>query len=112
MVRTSGFAEECSAHGLRKAGLVRLAEAGCTEVELRAISGHKSLAELKPYIEKVEQQRAGASAMAKLQAVRDDVNNTRTSPSGRGANPSGDRTPGANGTKAKVSRRLKSVSPG
>ena len=101
----AGLPAECSAHGLRKASLVRLAEAGCTEVELRAISGHKNLAELKPYIEKVEQQRAAASAMAKMQAARDDVNGTRTDRFARGANPAGDRTSAANEATTKVSRR-------
>lgn len=62
----AGLPDRCSAHGLRKAGLVALAGAGCTEVELRAISGHNNLAELKPYLEKVEQKRAAASGMDKL----------------------------------------------
>jgi hypothetical protein len=44
-------------------------QAGCAEVELRAISGHRNLAEIKPYIEKVEQRRATASAMAKMTAA-------------------------------------------
>ena len=64
--RQAGLPEGCSAHGLRKAALVRLAEAGCTEAELRAISGHKNLTELKPYIEKVEQKRLAKRAMRKL----------------------------------------------
>jgi integrase len=68
---------QCSAHGLRKAGLVRLIEAGCTEQEAMAISGHRNAAELKPYIEMVNQRRLAASAMAKLRAV----NKAATEPS-------------------------------
>ena len=36
----------CSAHGLRKAAARRLAEAGCTEHEIAAITGHASLREI------------------------------------------------------------------
>ena len=74
----AGLRERCSSHGLRKAGLVRLAEAGCTEAELRAISGHKNIAELKPYIEKAEQKRLAESAMNKLMASRQGGNGTGT----------------------------------
>jgi integrase len=77
----AGLPPKCSSHGLRKAGLVRLAEAGCTEVELRAISGHKNLGQLKVYIEKVEQRRLAASAMAKMTAA----NNLGMSEVARGA---------------------------
>lgn len=36
----------CSAHGLRKSAATRLAEAGCTEAEIMAITGHKTSAEV------------------------------------------------------------------
>src|SRR5215813_14742539 len=36
----------CSAHGLRKAAARQLAEAGCTEHEIAAITGHASLREI------------------------------------------------------------------
>jgi integrase len=39
----------CSAHGLRKAAARRLAEAGCTEHEIGAITGHASLREITRY---------------------------------------------------------------
>ena len=39
----------CSAHGLRKAAARRLAEAGCTEHEIAAITGHASLREVARY---------------------------------------------------------------
>jgi integrase len=38
---------QCSAHGLRKAAARRLAEAGCTEHEIGAITGHASLREIR-----------------------------------------------------------------
>jgi hypothetical protein len=46
--------------------LVRLIEAGATEQEAMAISGHRNSAELKPYIEKVRQAQLAASGMEKV----------------------------------------------
>jgi integrase len=60
---------QCSAHGLRKAQCVRLAEAGCTVPEIAAISGHKSLKEIQRYIEELQQERLARAAMAKLIAA-------------------------------------------
>jgi len=37
------------AHGLRKAALRRLAEAGSTTKQIAAVSGHRSLAEIERY---------------------------------------------------------------
>jgi integrase len=62
----AGLPEECSAHGLRKAACVRLIHAGCTLFEVQAISGHRNSAQLKPYIEKVEQERLAENAISKL----------------------------------------------
>lgn len=39
----------CSSHGLRKAMARRLAEAGCSEHEIAAITGHRSLQEVRRY---------------------------------------------------------------
>jgi integrase len=64
--KQAGLPEGCSAHGLRKAACVRLIHAGCTPSEVQAISGHRSIADLKPYIEKVEQERLAQSATDKL----------------------------------------------
>ena len=54
------------AHGLRKAALRILAHRGATAVELQAISGHSSLAQLQEYLNEVEQERAADAALAKL----------------------------------------------
>lgn len=45
----------CPLHGLRKACCRRLAEAGCPSQEIKAISGHQSLAEVERYIRDAEQ---------------------------------------------------------
>ena len=56
----------CSAHGLRKAQLRRLAEAGCSVHEIAAISGHKTLSEIRRYTEAVDQARLAKAAIARL----------------------------------------------
>jgi integrase len=58
----------CSAHGLRKAAARRLAEAGCSEHEIAAVTGHASLAELRIYTKAVRQKRLAVAAMAKVKA--------------------------------------------
>jgi integrase len=58
----------CSAHGLRKAAARRLAEAGCSEHEIAAITGHASLAEVRRYTRAVNQKRLAEAAMAKVKA--------------------------------------------
>ena len=56
----------CSAHGLRKAAARRLAEAGCTEHEIAAITGHASLKEVQHYTKSADQKRLAIAAMAKI----------------------------------------------
>ena len=56
----------CSAHGLRKAAARRLAEAGCTEHEIAAITGHASLREVQRYTKAADQKRLAAAAMQKV----------------------------------------------
>jgi integrase len=56
----------CTAHGLRKAAARRLAEAGCTEHEIKAITGHASLKEVVRYTKGVNQRRLATVAMEKV----------------------------------------------
>jgi integrase len=56
----------CSAHGLRKAAARRLAEAGCTEHEIKSITGHASLKEVVRYTKAADQRRLATAAMNKL----------------------------------------------
>jgi integrase len=70
---TNWFRDRCneaglpgfSAHGLRKAGLRRLAQAGCSVHEIAAFSGHKTLAEVAHYTRSVEQAALAQEAMVK-----------------------------------------------
>lgn len=64
--RAAGLPEHCSSHGLRKAACRRLAEAGCSEHQIAAISGHRSLYEIQRYTRRVRQLRLAQDAMASV----------------------------------------------
>jgi integrase len=59
-----------SAHGLRKAACRRLAEAGCTEKQIAAISGHASLNDVARYTKAADQTHLAIAAMRKLSEGR------------------------------------------
>jgi integrase len=54
----------CSFHGLRKAAATRLANAGCTAEQIKARTGHKSLAEVGRYTKAADQERLARQALA------------------------------------------------
>lgn len=57
---------QCSAHGLRKAAARRLAEAGCTNQQIKAITGHTTDAEVARYTAAANQQILADQAMAAM----------------------------------------------
>jgi integrase len=61
---------DCTAHGLRKAAARRLAEAQCTAPEIAAVTTHRSLAQVQPYIDDADRVRLARNATAKLKAVK------------------------------------------
>ena len=61
----AGLPSRCVFHGLRKAGLTRLADAGCDPFEVAAWSGHKSLSEVERYTKAANRKRAALSGLAK-----------------------------------------------
>jgi len=67
----AGLPKRCSAHGLRKAACRRLAEAGCTAHQIRAISGHVSLREVERYTKAADQAELARQAFAKEQRRTD-----------------------------------------
>ena len=69
-VRAAGLPPECKAHGLRKALLRRLAEAGRSTKQIAAMSGHKTLKEVERYTEAASQALLAEEAMSNLPAVR------------------------------------------
>ena len=61
-------------HGLRKAAARRLAEAGCTEKEIAAVTGHTTLKEVARYTRAADQRRLAAGVVAKLTEQKPDEN--------------------------------------
>lgn len=61
---------DCSTHGLRKAAASRLAELGCTEFEIMAITGHQTSKEVTRYTKAASQRLRAESALAKLTGTR------------------------------------------
>ncbi len=58
----------CSAHGLRKAFLRRMAEAGCSEDYIASISGHKDYREIRTYVQAANRAGMATEGMAKTLA--------------------------------------------
>lgn len=62
----------CSAHGLRKSAATRLANAGCTEAQIMAVTGHKTSAEVIRYIKAANQKQLAQEAMKKAGMASDE----------------------------------------
>ncbi len=58
----------CTAHGLRKAFLRRMAEAGCSEDYIASISGHKDYREIRVYVQAANKARMATDGMARTLA--------------------------------------------
>jgi integrase/recombinase XerD len=58
----------CSAHGLRKAFLRRMAEAGCSEEFIASISGHRDMREIRVYTRAANKARMADEGMARTLA--------------------------------------------
>ncbi len=76
MCNEAGLPKGTSAHGLRKAALRRLAEAGCSANVIAAISGHASLRKVQRYTAAADQARMARSAIETVVAA---FPSTRTS---------------------------------
>ena len=57
-------------HGLRHSAASRLAEAGCTDAEIQAITGHKTRAMIGKYTAGARQKTLAKSAIARLPTAR------------------------------------------
>jgi integrase len=60
----------CSVHGLRKAAAARLAELGCTEFEIMAITGHQTSKEVTRYTKAASQKVRAQAASQKMRAAQ------------------------------------------
>jgi integrase len=67
--------QHCSAYGLRKACATRLANAGCTNEQIKSITGHRTLSEVSRYTRAADQERNAKQALANL--VRSETEHTR-----------------------------------
>jgi integrase len=61
----AGLPARCRLHGLKKGGMLRLAEDGATTHELMAMSGHVTLSEVQRYTDDADRLRLADQAMAK-----------------------------------------------
>lgn len=68
-ISAAGLPSRCKTHGLRKAAARRLAEAGCSEKQIAAVTGHKSMEEVARYT------RAADQGMLSRQATEKQVKN-------------------------------------
>ena len=60
---------QCSAHGLRKAFLRRMAEAGCSEDYIASISGHRDMREIRTYVQAANRAKMATEGMARTLAL-------------------------------------------
>lgn len=63
--QAAGLPKNRSPHGLRKAACRRLAEAGCSAMEIMAITGHKNIKEIHTYVAQANQQKLALAATGK-----------------------------------------------
>ena len=66
----------CSAHGVRKAAAAKLAEVGCSDHEIMAIGGWKTLKEVQRYTKGARKRVLSDNAMYRVQA---DIDGTEVS---------------------------------
>ena len=66
MCKQAGVPKNLSAHGLRKAGATRLADHGCTDHEIMAWGGWRTLKEVQRYTQAANRKRLAQQAAAKL----------------------------------------------
>jgi integrase len=66
----------CSAHGVRKAAAARLAELGCSDLEIMAIGGWQTLKEVQRYTKGARKRVLAERAMRRVQT---DISGTKVS---------------------------------
>jgi integrase len=66
MCNEAGLPNGLSAHGLRNAVCRRLAEAGCSEKQIAAVSGHKTLRMVQHYTRAADQEHLAQAAIERL----------------------------------------------
>lgn len=65
-IAKAGLPSRCVLHGLRKAAARRLAEAGCSTLQIMAVTGHKTLEEVQRYTAQAQQEPMARDAISRL----------------------------------------------
>lgn len=65
-IAAAGLPDGCISHGLRKAAARRLAEAGCSTLEIMSVTGHKSISEVERYTRAAQQKGLAEQAIRQL----------------------------------------------
>jgi integrase len=68
----AGLPDDCVLHGLRKTAARRLAEAGCTEDQIKAVTGHATSRMVSHYTKGANQKRLAKAAILKLERTTDE----------------------------------------
>lgn len=63
----AGLPEDCVLHGLRKSAAQALAEAGCSDAQIMAVTGHATNAMIRKYTKGADQRRMAEDAIAKME---------------------------------------------
>ena len=66
-IEKAGLADDCVLHGLRKTAARKLAEAGCSEEEIKAVTGHATSRMVAHYTKGANQRKLGQAAILKLE---------------------------------------------
>jgi integrase len=59
--------DDCVLHGLRKTAARKLADAGCSEEEIKAITGHASSRMVAQYTKNADKRKRASAAIHKLE---------------------------------------------
>lgn len=69
-IEAAGLPNDCVLHGLRKTAARTLAEAGCSDQEIAAVTGHLSGRMVQHYVKGADQRKRATSAITKLENSR------------------------------------------
>jgi len=73
-IEEAGLPDDCVLHGLRKAASRRLADAGCSEEEIKSITGQTTSQMVQHYIKRANKKKMARAAILKLENDRQTSN--------------------------------------
>jgi enterobacteria phage integrase len=69
-IADAGLPDDCVLHGLRKVAARDLADAGCTEEEIKAITGHVTSQMVSHYVKAADKRKRASAAIHKLENTK------------------------------------------